>query len=250
MRRLRSRTLPLAPVALALALSAAPARIVCADEPLPPPWKLTADLGYVNTSGNTRVQTLTAGDKLEHHRGRWLLTQDAAAVWGTTDGVENAGRYGVGLRADYALSKRLGLYGLGSWRRNTFAGISRQFDEGGGAVFHALVPNPQQLDLELGLGAAQRRAVTGVEDNFATGRLAALYRYYFQEKAYAEGHGIYLANFKNSDDYEYDLNAALVAPFSTYLAVKLNYNYHYRNLPPIGFGHWDSTFSAGIQGNW
>lgn len=160
------------------------------------------------------------------------------------------GRYGVALRADYALNKRLGLYGLGSWRRNTFAGISRQFDEGAGAVYHALVPNPQQLDLEAGVGAAQRKSVEDVNDDFATGRLAALYRYYFQEKAYAEGHGTYLANFKHSDDYEYDLNAALVAPFSSFLAIKLNYNYHYRNLPAAGFGHWDSTFSAGIQGNW
>ncbi|MFI5371462.1 MAG: DUF481 domain-containing protein [Candidatus Eisenbacteria bacterium] len=250
MRRFDLAALPLATLALAWLLSAVPVRIARAADAPPPPDHLTADVGYVNTSGNSRMQTLTASDKLEHRRARWLFTQEAAAVWGTTDGVENAGRYGVGLRADYELNKRMGLYGLGSWRRNTFAGISRQFDEGAGTVYHALIPNPQQLDLEVGVGAAQRRAVTGVNDNFGTGRLAALYRCYFQEKAYAEGRGIYLANFKHSDDYEYDLNAALVAPFSSYLAVKLNYNYHYRNLPPTGFGHWDSTFSAGIQGNW
>ena len=248
MRRLDRLTLLIA--AIALGLCARGAGIARADDTTPPPTTLTADLGYVNTSGNSRMQTLTADDKLEHHVDRWVLAQDAAAVWGTTDGIENAGRYGVGLRADYELSKRTGLYGLATWRRNTFAGISRQFDEGVGAVYHALVPNPQQLDLELGVGAAQRRAVTGVNDDFATGRLAALYRFYFQEKAYAEGKGTYLANFKHSDDYEYDLNAALVAPFANRLAVKLNYNYHYRNLPPIGFGHWDSTFSAGIQFNW
>jgi putative salt-induced outer membrane protein YdiY len=236
--------------AIALGLFAHGTRFARADDTAPPPTKITADLGYVNTSGNSRVQTLTANDHVEHHQNQWLFTQEGAAVWGTTNGVENAGRYGVSVRADYELSKRMGLYGLTSWRRNTFAGISRQFDEGLGAVYHALVPNPQQLDLEAGVGAAQRHSVTGIEDDFATGRLAALYRYYFQEKAYAEGQGTYLANFKHSDDYEYDLNAALVAPFANKLAVKLQYNYHYRNLPPIGFGHWDSTFSAGIQFNW
>jgi len=115
MRRIDHR----APAAFAIALGllAAPARLVRAADAPPPPYKLTADLGYVNTSGNSRVQTLTAGDKLEHHRGRWLFTQDAAAVWGTTDGVENAGRYGVGLRADYELSKRLGSGGGASATR-------------------------------------------------------------------------------------------------------------------------------------
>jgi putative salt-induced outer membrane protein YdiY len=239
---------------LVIALVVAGAQLARTDDttppPAPPPTTLTADLGYVNTAGNSRVQNLTANDKLEHHHGGWLFSQEGAAVWGTSDGVEDAGRYGVALRAEYDRTKRAGGYALASWRRNTFAGISRQFDEGLGAVFHVLVPNPEELDLEIGGGVAQRRAATGVNDDFATGRLAGLYRHYFVEKAFVEGKGAYLANFKNSKDYEYDLNAALDAPFANRLAVKLNYNYHYRNLPPVGFGHWDSTFSAGIQWTW
>ena len=216
----------------------------------PPPTKITADLGYVSTAGNSEVQTLTASDKIEQRHDRWLFSQDGAAVWGADHGVENAGRYGLALRADYAVSDRVGFYGLGSWRRNTFAGISRQFDEGVGAVYHALIPIPQQLDFEAGIGMAQRRSVTDAEDNFGTGRLAALYRYYFQEKSYLESKGVYLHNFKDSNDYEYDVIAALVAPLSAHFAAKIGYNYHYRNMPPIGFGRWDSTFSAGIQANW
>jgi putative salt-induced outer membrane protein YdiY len=237
-----------AALATALALSAfAASASLAADEPPPRPTKVTADFSYVSTAGNSEVQTLTGTEKLEHRTGKWLLTQDAAAVWGTDDGVENAGRYMAGLRGDYELSKRVSVYLLGLWRRNTFAGISRQFDEGTGLVYHAVIPNPHQLDLEAGAGLSQRRTTAGVQEDFGTGRLAALYRYYFREKAYFEGGGIYLANFKNSDDYEWDARAALVAPLSGLLALKLGYNYHHRNAPPPGFEKWDSTFNAGIQ---
>ena len=217
------------------------------QDPPPKPTKVTADLSYVNTAGNSDVQTLTGTEKVEHRAGKWLFAQDAAAVWGTDDGVENAGRYYAGLRADYEVVKRLSVYGLATWRRNTFAAISRQFDEGVGLAYHALIPNPHQLDLEVGAGLSQRRTTDGTQDEFSTGRLGALYRYYFKEKTYFEANGIYLANFEASDDYEYDAKAALVAPLSGILALKLGYNYHYRNAPPPDVEKWDSTFAAGIQ---
>lgn len=230
---------------LALLFAAAPAR--AADEPPPKPVKVTADVGYVSTRGNSDVQTLTGAEKFEYRSGKWLLTQDAAAVWGSESGVENAGRYLLGLRGDRDISKRISFYALGTWRRNTFAAIKRQFDEGAGIVYHALVPNPHQLDLEAGAGLSQRATTLGDQEDFGTARAAALYRYYFKEKVYLEGNGIYLANLKTSDDYEYDARAALVSPLSNILALKIGYNYHYRNAAPVGFKKWDSTFAAGIQ---
>jgi putative salt-induced outer membrane protein YdiY len=243
----RSRARIGAALPLAVLLTVTAVASSRAADPPAKPLKITGDLGYVSTAGNSDIQTLTATDKLEYTSGKWLFTQDGGAVWGTDSGVENAGRYFVGLRADRALSERISAYGLATWRRNTYAAISRQFDEGVGLVFHALIPNPQQLDLEAGAGLSQRLNTLGVQDEFGTARFAALYRYYFQEKTYFEGNGIYLANLKHSDDYEYDARASLVAPLSGLLAVKLGYLYHYRNAPPVGFKQWDSTFAAGIQ---
>lgn len=217
------------------------------DEPPPKPLKATADFGYVGTKGNSEVQTLTAGDKLEWKPGKWLLTQDGAAVWGTDHGKENAGRYFVGLRGERELIPHVSAYVQGGWRRNTFAAISRQFDESVGLAYHALTPNPHQLDFEAGVGLAQRRTTLGVQDDFSTYRLAENYRYYFREKTWLDANGIFLGNFENSNDYEWDATSALVAPISGLLALKLGYNYHNRNAPPAGIKKWDSTLSAGIQ---
>ena len=233
---------------LALAwLVARPAPSVAADEAPEKPLKITGDLGFVSTDGNSDVQTLTSTDKVEYKTGQWLFTQDGGAVWGTDHGVENAGRYLLGLRGDYTLTERVGIYALGTWRRNTFAGVARQFNEGVGVVYHALIPQPQQLDLEVGTGLSQRRSTLGENEDFTTGRLAGLYRYYFKEKAWVEGGAEYLANFKNSDDYEWNARSAIVAPLGGFFALKVGYTYVYRNAPPIGFRKWDSTFSTGIQ---
>src|SRR5262245_14686298 len=108
LREASMRSIPVVPwrflwLALALALQARPA---LAQEPSPKPVKVTADAAYVNTAGNSEVQTLTGNEKVEYKSGKWLFTQDAAAVWGTDDGVENAGRYYAGLRGDYAFLTR------------------------------------------------------------------------------------------------------------------------------------------------
>ena len=234
---------PFVAVALLVGLAAS----ALADEPPPKPLKIKADLGYVSTAGNTQVQTLTGTEKVEYKTGFWLFTQNAAAVWGTEKGAETAGRYLAGLRADRKFSKRVSLYGVASWDRNVYAAIAREFVEDAGLAYHALIPNPHQLDLELGAGATQRHTTLDQQQNFGNGRAALDYRYYFKEKGYLEAEGVYLSNFQTPDDYQWTAKAALVAPLSNGLAMKIGYNYAYRNEPPADVKKWDSTFAAGVQ---
>ena len=217
------------------------------------PAKFTADLSYVQTTGNSEVTTVSTSDKLECPNGPWLFTQEAGAVWGETEGIESAGRYGVSLRADRSLTERLSAYGMVAWRRNTFAGIARQFDEGAGLAFHALVPSitpvaqPHQLDLEAGVGASQRHSTLDVQDDFATARAALLYKYFFAEKTWFEGGGAYLLNLNDTEDSEARGRLALVAPLSGNVALKLGYDAAYRNRPQPGLEKLDTTFAAGVQ---
>jgi len=245
MRPHSTRALPVSLLALLLSPTTA-----FAQEATPKPMSLTMGLGYVSSAGNSDVQTLSGSDKAEYRAGKWLLTQEGQALWGTNAGVENAGRYLFGLRADLEVSERKAIYGLAAWKRDVFGGVARQFDEGVGLAFHAIVPNPQLLDFEVGVGLLQRRDTADEDESFSTGRLGVVYRYYFKEKTYADAQGFYLANFETTDDYEWDSKLSLVAPLSNIFAMKLGYTYHFRNVPPPGIEQWDSTFSGGIQATW
>ena len=211
------------------------------------PTKLTADLGYVQTGGNTEVTTLTANDKLEHTSGKWLFTQEAGAVWGETDGVESAGRYGVQLRADLALAAKVSAYALAGWKRNTFSGIARQFDESVGLAWKIIDVKPSMLNLEFGVGLLQRRPTVGPEDNFPTARVGALYTYDISERSQFSAGGAYRISLEDSDQSDGEARFALTAPVGKALALKVGYDMFYLNKPLPGLEKLDTTFSVGIQ---
>lgn len=236
--------------ALALAtiiLLTAPRPAAAEDAAQEKPTKIAVDAGYIKTSGNTQVTTISGGDKLEHTSGSWLFTQEARAVWGETDGVETAGKYGASLRSDFHVAPRLSAYGLGAWRRDVFAGVSRQFEEGLGLSWHAVAGRQHELDLEGGAGLLQRLDTQDAQNDFSTGRAGARYKYSFTDKSYFEGRGSYLINLEDSEDSQGDAALALVAPLSGGFSMKLGYDVNYRNRPLPGLEKTDTTFRAGIQ---
>src|SRR4051812_22684518 len=68
---------------------------------------ITADLGIVSASGNTRLRTMNVGDKIVHTTGRWAFTQLAAYVYGETSDIASANQLRALLRSDYSLENRL-----------------------------------------------------------------------------------------------------------------------------------------------
>ncbi|HEX5031857.1 MAG TPA: DUF481 domain-containing protein [Candidatus Eisenbacteria bacterium] len=211
------------------------------------PTKIAADAAYIATNGNTETTTINAGDKIQHKTAKWLFTQEARATWGKADGQENAGNYLALLRPDYLISERLSAYALGTWRRDVFSGISREFQEGAGLSFHAITGPTNQVDLDAGGGWVQRKDVFGGEDTFSTARTGARYKHGFTEKAYFEARGAYLFNLEDGDDSQGNAGLSLVAPIAGKFAMKLAYDVFYRNKPLPGFEKTDTTFGAGIQ---
>ncbi len=236
----------LALAALGVALIALAGPASAQDEP-PKPTRFAANFGYVQTNGNTDVVTISAGDKLEHDTGSWKLKQEGAAVWGETEGIETAGRYGVGLQANYGFHPRVSAYALGGWRRDVFAGIRAEYSEGVGLAFNAIKPAPQQLDFEAGVGLVQRDPTIGPKDDFTNARFATVYAYDFPNKSRFDGTAVYRLNLDDTDDSDASVRLAVAAPLATNIALKLGYDLFYRNKPLPGFEKTDTTLSAGIQ---
>lgn len=238
----RSRSLAAAGLALALA---APGLV--AQEAPKQAWTLQTDFGFVNTAGNTSTTTLNAGQKATYTSGKWTLGQQFAAVYGRTDGVKSAENYAARLRGDYALAPRLGLYLLGGWDRNEFAGISRRFEEGAGLTFRAVTLPRTTLAFEAGVGANQQHSTLGDDFNFGSGRGALLFKQLLGEKAYLTHLAEVLPNFKESEDLRANFETALVAPISAKVAFKAGYVIKYDKLPEPGFKTTDRFLTSGLQ---
>lgn len=211
------------------------------------PTRLTLDLGFVNTAGNTDVTTLNLGEKLEHAVARLTLSQTFSVVYARTAGVTSTSQWKAGVRADYALTGPIAVFALGAFERNTFAGIARRFEEAAGVAARLLARAGNTLTGELGMSLNQQTPVGGTTERFVAGRAALMYRRDLTATAFATLEGEFLPNFDVTDDYRINGAASLVAPISTRLATKLSYVVRFDNLPEPGFATTDRIFTAGLQ---
>ena len=238
-------------IAVALVPSAATVSHAQAAKPdTAKPLKVTAGVAYLNASGNTDVTSLTVNERIEWTRPRFLWTQSANAINGTTDGDETANLLALGVRGDWKPHGRLSVYTLVNYDRNRFADIGRRFEEGAGLGYSMIERPRHRLTTELGAQFVQQRNLERVSDDFLAGRAAEFYRYTIKASTYAEERVEYLPNLETPEDYRVNAEANLVAPLSRHLALKLGYVVRFDNLPEPDVKKTDRFFTSGLQIAW
>ena len=238
-------------IAVALVPSAAAVSHAQAAKPdTAKPLKVTAGVAYLNASGNTDVTSLTVNERIEWTRPRFLWTQSANAINGTTDGYESANLLALGVRGDWKPHGRLSVYTLVNYDRNRFADIGRRFEEGAGLGYSMIEHPRHRLTTELGAQFVQQRNLERVSDDFLAGRAAEFYRYTIKANTYAEERVEYLPNLETPEDYRVNAEANLVAPLSRHLALKLGYVVRFDNLPEPDVKKTDRFFTSGLQLAW
>jgi len=210
-------------------------------------WAFTGNLGLALTSGNTKLTTVTAGDELTWKSGKWKVKQTFGLIYGKNDSVETANQLFFGLRGDYALTNRWGLYVGARYDRNPFAGFSSRYGENLGAVWNAVVAPHDKLDVEAGVGWTQQRNTDGTSEDFPNGRGAFVYRHSWKEKTYFQESYEALPDLKHSQNLRMNSLAELVAPISSGIGMRFAYLVQYDREPQPGFQTTDQTLSAGLQ---
>ncbi len=212
-----------------------------------PTTSFTGDLGYVGASGNTKLTTLSIGDKIVHTDGAWTLTQVGTYVYGETNNVESANQFGLSGRADWAFQPRLGLFGAASYERNTFAGFKRRTDELLGLRWKAVVAPQDSLNLDAGAEFTQQTDVSGTSDSYPAARAAASYKHVFSKLAYFQQLAEYIPDLQSGGGYRVNTESSLVAPISAHVGIKMSFAIKYNSQPPVSFGTTDRLLTAGVQ---
>lgn len=207
----------------------------------------TGDFGFVSASGNTRLSTLSLGDKVVRTDGRWVFSQLAGFVHGETNGTESANQLRVAGRADFAFHPRLGAFGGVSFERNTFAGFKRRVDEIAGVRWKAIVAPNDSLSVDGGGVLTQESDVDGTSTHYPSGRLAGAYKHTFTKSSYFAQLAEYIPNLQTSGAHRVNTESALVAPLSAHVGIKAAYVVRYDSRPPTSFGTTDRVVTTGIQ---
>lgn len=242
------RTLSRALAALASALLTP--TLLLAQAPAATPaviTKVTADFGFVQTSGNTQVTTMNVGEKFTQQRGRFTLQQAFALVYGQQRDTVNTNNLRANVRGDYKIDNIFSLFVGAGFDRNTFAGIERRFEEQLGVAARLLAAVSDTIRVEGGGSVTQQIGTDGRQQNFPSARGAASWRHVFTPAAYFQQNVEFLPNMKETEDWRVNTESSIIAPLSAKIGLKLSYVVRFDNLPEPTFSKTDKLFTTGIQ---
>jgi putative salt-induced outer membrane protein len=209
--------------------------------------QVTVDLGFVNASGNANFTSLNLGEKLSDKFGRVTLTQNAKALYGRTDGATTTESYDAGARAQYGLTKRIGLYALLAFQRDPFAGLASRWLGGPGVAVSLVQSGRDTLGIESGVTSTRERNTANVTQSFAAARTAANLKHVFAGKSFFTETLEWVANLKTSDDQRLNSETALTAPLSRQIGLRVSYLVRFDNQPEPGFKKTDRILTTGVQ---
>ncbi len=249
-----SRAQGAAPAVAPPVAGAGAAAVVTPPPPPPPFYTLHADLGYVNTSGNTNTQTLNLADQLAFNTSPFnKLSQTFALVYGTNSNKVQTSQWTAGLRDEYTFGKHVGVYGLFNFDRNTFAGIKERFEEGVGVAYIPIVSAHDKLELDVGASYVNVTALvtdtTGATSDSTDKYVALRNRHTFLKETYIQEAVEGIPDLQTSSNYRLTSQTDLVAPLSKHIAIKIGYGIKYAHLPPVGFQNMDRLFTSDLQFN-
>jgi putative salt-induced outer membrane protein len=216
----------------------------------PKPREFAADLGFVNTTGNSEVTTFNLGEKLILRAGKWEHKQQFGAVNSAQDGKQTSNLLFANWRSDFSLSKNIAVFGFLGYDRNTFAGISRRLEQAAGLAAKLVTRDSDAWTFEVGLAMNQQRATDGTTLNFASLRSGTFWKHHFSKASYFSQGVEFLPSFKDSEDYRVNTETAFVAPISSHVSMKAGYAVRFDNLPETGRRSSDRIFTTGLQFNW
>ncbi len=216
-------------------------------------WSDVAEFSYVDTGGNTDVQTMSLNNTLKYGFSEDLTgTWNVKALTGETDGERTAKRYSTALRLSFKFSDRFYTLTEASWFRDRFAGIDDRYVVGVG-LGYALVAGPKHsLNLEAGLSYTAEDYLDGAgkDDNeYAGGRLFAKYAYNFTERNVFSQFVEFLPDFSYSDNYMVNAETALVSALNSFLSLKTSYTINHDNVPVEGNRKRDTKLAVTLVVN-
>ncbi len=233
---------PVIPPALPAAAQVAPAPATAL-----PLWRAQVDLGYVQTSGNSRVRTLNVAEQVGFNPGPWRFAETFSIVNGYTNDSETVNTIKAGLRADYAVGTRFRLFALGSYTRDRFAGIASRFEEAAGVAYGLLTGPTNVLDVEGGAGRTQQTSTADSTKQFWVSREAVHYKLNFTTRAFFEQKVEVLNDLQDTKNLLVNTETNLVAPILANVGLKVGYVVRFANEPLAGAKKTDTVLSTALQ---
>ena len=203
-------------------------------------WNGEAELGLVNTTGNTETESFVLKAKVINTRDKWKHTVRGEALRKADNEVVNAERYFLSGKSQYTFRDRSYLFGLVNYDDDRFNGFDYQLL--GVLGYGRVVWETETVELDLEVGAGGRHSVldTGQTNDEAVFRAAGDFEWKISKNA------TFIQEL--SADYGSDATitrslTALTAKINSYLSSRIAYQLRHTSKVPPGIEKTDTELT-------
>ncbi len=236
--------------AVSTARPAAVPEVSISTAPAPRNWRDSAQLSYVNTSGNTRVSTLAAKNTYNYDWSKASLELEASGLGTQSAGVVTAEQYDSHEKVSRNLSGNDYAFEKGTWSKDRFSGVRDHYELALGLGRHLLHGVLDKLYTELGGGWVVENRINSPDQSYGSYRAYVRYTHDFSPTANFSQGLEYLGSFESASDYRMNADTALITTISAHFSFKASYVWKYVNSPADGFGRTDATTSMALIFNY
>ena len=233
---------------LGAALVFAASNVLAADEEekkeKESPWKTTAGLGYVNTSGNTNTETLIFKFDTAYEIEKWKHEGHFDTLNASTDDISTADRKRLTAQTNYKFRPRDYFYGNFSYEDDKFSGFEYQAKVSIGYGRKLLTLDNHKLDAEIGPGYRNFKPDNQPRDDEALLRLAGFYKWKISDSS--DFNQDLIGDFGELQD-EWRSITGLRTSINKSFSLRLAYEVRYLDVVPIGNDNYDRTTTATLD---
>ena len=156
-----------------------PALVSAEDKPGNNEWKGEGELGYTQTSGNSKSKSLNAKLGIEKKQEKWKHKATLETLQSSSDGTESANRMVITARTEYKTNEKMYTFAGLRYEKDKFSGYDNQSSISLGIGKEFINNDRHELDASLGLGYRQVKdtATSKVSgDGIVTGNLNYLHK--------------------------------------------------------------------------
>ena len=216
---------------------------------------LNLALGYVYLSGNAKSETgsfkvdycLAVNRIFLEAKTYFIFTDVTDVSTGHTTRIDE--KYFFGLKSNYMLGKKSGIFANVSWLKNKPAGINKNLAIATG-YSRILVDNDKKKSkFGIGVEGYKEEKIIGnllEDDSFVAAYFEFAFQYAFNEANKIKFENETRVNFSDSDDYRLLDNLSYSSAINKKMAIEFNYIHQYRNIPVPGKKKTDTTLMINL----
>lgn len=206
-----------------------------------------AELGYVNTSGNTDTEAFMLDANMKKDWEKHAVIVKADAAYGKEDDVESKNKFFVEGAYDYKFTEIIAFNYVAAYKQDKFTDYNYQAYTGPGIKYMAIKNEQHNLDLTLSaLYSFDQYVVNDEDDEYASYKFDLVYEYRILENLKFNQDFGYRAAFDDNDKYFMYSKTALSTKVSDMISAGISYKIDYINQVVAPTEQSDNTFAFNL----